>query len=351
MKGAPLRWAALVALGLVLVAIAVGAPGPGRGGPLDPDGTGPTGARALVLLLGELGADVRVVNGSPPEDAGTALLLRDRLAERDRAATERWIEAGGVLVVADPSSPLAAGVTDRPCPAALDGVDALEVDPDGGAIARDAGFGGQCFGGLVVSDDRGAGTIVGLATPAPLTNELLDDADDAVLAAALLAPTPGTRVAVLDGPSVDASVGDDELIDLVGSPVRQSLVQACIAVALWVLWRGRRLGRPVVEEQPVAIAGSELVVAVGRLLDGRRRPDEAAASLRADLRRAAEGRLGLAPTADLRTVASAIAARTGIDEARAAAALGERPVTTDDDLLAVAADLDRIRTDLFGRPS
>jgi hypothetical protein len=118
---------------------------------------------------------------------------------------------------------------------------------------------------------------------------------------------------------------------------------------LWVLWRARRLGRPVTEDQPVAVAGSELVAAVGRLLDARRRPDEAAETVRADVRRAAAGRLGLLADADVRTVAAAVAARTGRDEAAVAAALGEHPVTTDDDLVAVTAELDRIRSDVLGR--
>ena len=74
--------------------------------------------------------------------------------------------------------------------------------------------------------------------------------------------------------------------------------------------------------------------------------------LRNDVRRAVIARLGLPADADTRMIAGAVAARSTIDEARAAAALGDRAVTSDDELLAVAADLDRIRTDVLGsRPS
>jgi hypothetical protein len=345
MRGSWLRWALLVAVGLLLVAVAVGPPDEGRGEPLDPRGTGPDGARALVLLLQGLGADVDVERGSPVPGAATAVLLRDSLDDADRAAVRAWVEAGGVLVVADDRSPLADGAVDAACPAALADVTVLDagtlIDPlDGGE--------GTCFDGFVRVDDAGAGFVVALGAPGPLTNRLLGEADNAQLAVSLLAPAPGTRVAFVDGGTI-AAAAEDDLGDLVGAPVAQALALAAVAVAVWVLHRGRRLGRPVVEEQPVDVAGSELVVAVGRLLDGRRRPDEAAAILRAQVSRAAVARLGLPATADPRTIGAAVASRGGLDEARAAAALGERPVVTDDDLLDVAADLDRILDDLLGR--
>ena len=52
---------------------------------------------------------------------------------------------------------------------------------------------------------------------------------------------------------------------------------------VFALWRARRLGRPVAEVQPVEIAGSELVVAVGNLLQKSGRPETAAERLRSDL--------------------------------------------------------------------
>lgn len=335
----------VVVAGVLLVAVAFGAPDDGRGDPLAPDGTGPTGAAGLVLLLEELGADVDTVRGPPPPDADTAVLLQDRYAEDDVDATIDWVADGGVLLVADPRSALAAGAVDGPCPAALDGVDVLRFD--GGTVARGEGT-GRCFDGGLRFADVGGGTVAALRTPVPLVNEHLDDDDDAVLAAALLAPRPGTRVAFVEGPSVLDAAGDESLNELVDPRVRQGIVQAALAVLLWVAWRARRLGRPVVEEQPVAVAGSELVVAVGRLLDARRRPDEAAEVLRADARRTIGARMGLGPDADVRTLAAAVAGRAGLDVDRTAAALGERRVTTDADLVAVADDLDRIRTDLLG---
>lgn len=338
------RAVVLVVVGLVVAAVVAGGPGPDEGEALDPGGTGPEGALGLVLTLEELGGVVDVVRGPPPAGADTALVLRDRLRSADVDATLAWVEAGGVLVTTA-ASPLADGTTDGPCPAALAGVDAVPIG-DGDTVGR---TGGDCLGGLVRTDERGAGTVVALATVAPLTNDLLDEGDAAVLAGALLVPRPGTTVAVVDGPSP----GDapESLAELVARPVWLALAQAGIAVVVWVLHRGRRLGRPVVEEQPVAIAGSELVVAVGRLLDATDRPDEAAATLRAATRRTVEVRLGLPPGTDAATLTAAVAARTGLDAATVAAALDGRAVATDADLVDVAADLDLIRTHLTGSRS
>ena len=89
----PLRAVGLVVGGLLLVAVAVGAPSQGRGDPLAPDATGALGARALVLLLEELGADVDLVRGPPPDDADVAVVLQDLLTDDDAGVTLRWVGA------------------------------------------------------------------------------------------------------------------------------------------------------------------------------------------------------------------------------------------------------------------
>ena len=66
--------------------------------------------------------------------------------------------------------------------------------------------------------------------------------------------------------------GERTLVDLVSAGVTRALAQLALAFAVYALWRARRLGRPVAEPQPVAVAGSELVAAVGNLLDRTRSP-------------------------------------------------------------------------------
>jgi hypothetical protein len=340
---------------LVLVALVAGAPSSSR--PLDPASTQPDGTRALVLLLEALGADVDVVRGPVPDDATAALVLQDRLNDEDKAAVRRWVEAGGVLVVSDPTTEGFDGERGR-CDPALGSVGSIRTS-GGQSVAR----GDACFEGAVGVEDHGAGSVVRLddfqvgfvlngrelepsVTTSLFMNSLLAEDDNAVLAATLLAPGPGARVAILGG-SVGGR-GQDTLLDIVRPSFKQAGVQLLVVGLVFVLWRGRRLGRPVTEPQPVLVAGSELVAAMGRLLDARRRPDEAAAALRADLRRLLELRLGVAPGAPASAVADAVALATGLDATTVAAALETTAVATDADLVAVTAQLDRIRSLVLG---
>src|SRR5438045_541690 len=127
----------------VLVAILIaGAPGR-EGDALDPDGTGPQGAKALVELLRDQGAAVDVVAGSPAPWGRTAVVLDDSFSAEQRAAVLDWVRAGGTLVVADPTSPLAgagglsgaSGKIDRNCdlPALRE---AGTIDVPGGDLFR-----------------------------------------------------------------------------------------------------------------------------------------------------------------------------------------------------------------------
>ena len=84
------------------------------------------------------------------------------------------------------------------------------------------------------------------------------------------------------------------------------------------------------------IAGSELVGAAGRLLERGRSAGAAAEVLRARLRRSLAARFGVPPSASTATLAQVVAERTGADPAVVDTAVGERPVTSDDELVAVA---------------
>jgi hypothetical protein len=321
---------------VVLLLVAIGGPDERTNRPFDPTSTGPLGSRAVVVLLEELGADVDVTGGGLDDDIDTALLLDDRLDDDATDEVEDWVDDGGVLVVADQSSSLFRRGSEAPCPAALDGVEVLELGPGSGAVDH----GADCFGRTVQIDDVGLGSVVSVRDRQIFTNELLDEADDAVLAAALLAPSGDERVAFVVG---SAGTGEQALGDLLGRRAAQAIAQLAVAFLLYALWRGRRLGRAVVEPQPVAIAGSELVAAVGRLQEGRRRPDEVADTVRSEVLRAIERRLGIAAGGDVAPIADAVAAQCGMAPEQVLGALERRAVLDDEDLLAVLADLDRIR--------
>ena len=169
-----------------------------------------------------------------------------------------------------------------------------------------------------------------------------------MLAVRLLAPVPGESVAIID-PNPPGS-GRTTLGDLIADRVFQAVVQLGIAFVLYALWRSRRLGRPVTEPQPVALAGSQFVRAVGGLQQRSHGADRAAATLRADTRRVVSERYGIPPATDAISVAQLVAARTGLDRDAVAWALGDAPILDEGSLVELGRQLDIIRQEaLDGR--
>jgi hypothetical protein len=326
------------------------------GSPLDPASTGPLGTKGLVRLLERLGGDVAVLDGPPGAGVDVALVLADRLGDARREEVLAWVRAGGTLVVTDPSSSLVpvpvVGELSDPGPGAAGcGIDALEdvgrVEVDGvgfGVGLQERGCLGEGDRYLVVAAPAGQGTVVAVGGAGAWVNDHLGDGDNAVLAAALLAPSPGTSVAILREPPVGD--GTRSLQDLVGDGVRQALLQLGLAFLVYALWRGRRLGAPVPEPQPVELAASELVVAVGDLLQHGRHRDRAAATIRDDVRRHLAERLGLPSGAPPVTVAEVAADRTGLDRDRLEALLAPSPVGGDGELAELASDAHAVSEEL-----
>jgi len=340
--------AGCVGAGLLAVTLLGGRPNDGP--PLDPRSDGPLGTSALVALLDQLGADVEISVGLPDRQDDIALLLADQLDEEQTDDVMSWVRQGGTLVVTDPSSPLTPEVFGTSDPLApedvdrgvctLDALDGVETVDGGSASRFDTGRGyASCLGSrdfaFVVATGEGDGDVVAIGGAAFATNDRLAEADNAVLAAALLAPERGTRVRFVD-PPIPAGGGDKTLYELISDGVRRGGLQLGIAFVLYAAWRAIRLGRPVRETQPVEIAGSELVGATGRLLERGRSPDPAAEVLRDGLRRALRARLGVPSHATHEALALVLAERTGVDLQQARTAVGDQPVTTDDELVAVA---------------
>lgn len=348
-------WAILLAvvLGGVLL---LGAPDD-DGPPLSPSGTGPLGTRALVLFLESLGAEVEVSRATPGPDDDVALVLADDLGDDRRDALVDWVADGGRLVVADPSSPL-TGLAPAPI-GPLDSLDTScdipaladveEVDPVGGLVFELRPQVDGCFladdgSAFVAVADAGAGTVVAIGGAGGFTNGTIDSADNGLLAAALLAPSSGTRVAFVQPPL--PGDGEEGLFDLVGDGVRAALWQLVVAFAIYALWRARRLGRPVLEPQPVELAASELVVAVGNLLQQAGRSDQAGGVLRDDVRRRLAERLGLSSSMPPEVVAEVAAERTGIPVERLRAVLVPGPVAGDDGLVRLATEAETLRAEV-----
>lgn len=324
------RWRQLApVMGLVVVLVVLSvlfARAPGGSLPLDPTSTRPDGTKALTLVLQRLGADVRILAEPADADVDVVLVLVDNLNDATASTLRDHARRGGRLVVADGSGLLgqdlvpvgsaAVGVFDatlqRRC--ALPAVqDAASVrvgqsplfDVPEGAIG--------CYrrgdGAWLVVREEGQGTLVVAGGPAFLTNALLGDRDNAILAAALLAPRPGTRVGIV-APDFRATDAEEMgLLDLIPLAWRLAALQLVIAFVVFVLWRGRRLGKPVAETPQVRLPGSDLVIAVGHLYQRTGAAAHAAELLRHDIARSIAQRLGVGHD-DVELLASVAAERT-----------------------------------------
>jgi Domain of unknown function (DUF4350) len=334
------------------------------GPPLGPSATSPDGAKALRLLLEQQGASVDVGANpalGPPD--GVALVLQDQLTADGRAALLSWVRQGGTLVIADPRSELAAAAPARApgaggievaqgslvpaCQvAALAGVE--HIDASGSPLLRATGDESVCFphadGAYLLLRKEGQGAVVALGGPLPWTNANLGKLDNSVLASDLLAPRPDGRLSWFDGTL--AGGGHRSLVDLIPGRVEGALVQVAVALVLLALWRGRRLGRPVLERQPVELPGSELVVAVGNLFHQGHRIDQATRILRYDLGRRLADRLGVPAAAGPGVLADAAAAKTGLDRGLILATLAGPPPVDEAGLVALAQAADAIRQEV-----
>lgn len=327
---------------------------PGRDGPpLDPRSDGPLGTSALVALLRDVGATVELSPGLPARSDDVALVLRDRFDVGQRAELEQWVTDGGTLVVTDPASPMAPAalgsgielgtvsgevVARGTCSiAALRDVGSVEA---GAPVRYPSSAGdGVCFAdadeAFVITQSIGRGQVVAVGGAAFVTNDLLGRADNAVLAVTLLAPGHATRVRVVDAP-VPAGGGDETLLDLVPPGIQRALVQLAVAFAAYAAWRAIRLGRPVLETQPVSVASSTLIRAVGRLLERVHEPGAAADDLRDELRRELRRRLAVPSSAGLEAVIDVASERLHLPVDQVRTAVDDRPVTNDHDLVQVA---------------
>ncbi len=375
-------------IGLVLIAFA------GRDSTvaLDPDSTQPDGAKGLVLLLREFAGTVTVFDSVPDSDTDVAILLSDRLSPSAAGALGRWVDDGGLLVVADPGSPFVPDIVAAVAPdpfgtgdqhdtpgidrgecdlLALEGFSGLGDVPrvvvDRTVLYDPAGSDAACFGdeggSYVVMRSVGGGAIIAVGGAAAFTNSELDTADNAVLAVALMVPDPEGSIGVLrrslrapltaDTPATgpgqrDRRVGDGSrgLFDLMPDYLRWVALDLAVAWLVYAMAKARRLGSPIIEPQPVAIAGNELVRARGRLL---RKVDNSTTvgSLIAGFRLELERGLGASPGISDERLAELAASRSTIDAVAVLDALRARTVNDDRGLVELANRLDRIRNDVL----
>ena len=366
--------------------------------PFDPRSEADSGTRGLVVLLQHQGADVDIVESVPqPGTDRRVLVLQDRLNDDERRQLLQFVQAGGVVVMADPASELLGtlprttdvgdgelppvrdidaeinvplGECDVPALADLRGVFVRQGvlfhgDPGTGAGTGGAAAVRRCFddvtaGGshraFVVASAQGDGVVVQLGDNELFTNRLLRYADNGPLATALLAPTTDSRVSILmsDGKVAEAatisSEGDDTLADLVRPGVWMALAQLALAFVVFAVARAVRPGRPVREPEQVPIAGSELVVATGALMHRAEHASRAGGLLRYNAHRELCRQFHLPVNTPVPALDATIAARTGIAPGSVSSVL-QREVADADQLLHLSNDLHTIRRQTATEPT
>ncbi len=373
--------AALVVVGtaLALLLIVRARPAPD---PFDPRSSAADGATALVALLERSGSDVSISRTAPEPGADTRLLvIDDRLDGAQRDGALDFIEAGGLAVVADPTSALhggpqaeggstvlsAGGLPGDRLPvefesnvavgtcsvAALEQLRGLYV-PDG-LLFPVGPTEPQCFAddgqSFVLVRNIGNGIVVGLGDNEVLVNQHLRRADNAGLATALLAPNSESSVTILLGTGTATSVADvgqgqDTLIDLVPTWVWMVLVLAALGFVVFAVSRSVRVGAVLDEPLVTPRAGSELVAATGNLMQRAKHTTRAGWLLQTRLHRDLCAELHVDLAAPLADLDRAVAERSTI-EPGATEHLLRHTVNDDSQLLALSGHIGRIRKDVL----
>lgn len=372
--------AALVALLLVTVSLSR------RERPYALDSVDDQGYRGLVLLLENYGAtvteaDIDDLNSGSLADTDVVLVTSGSTMSSDAArrlwshasAGHRVVAGDGLRSVGDFGGlePADVDIFDAPfgtqCTMAdlADIADIADIQTDFGATYFDVTTVDEsCLGdarlAAVARVAVGEGDVIGISTPAYFTNTNMgapppgepppgeSDAfipDNAALAQRLLASEGVESVAIIRSPSeaVGAVGGEKGIGDFMSLGVKLALAQLVVAFGIFAWFRGRRHGRPVVESQPVGVASSELVDAVGNLLERQSDPTRAGNRIRHRVVRELQARLSLPPDTTVDVLARLLATRTGGDAHHIHALLAEGPLADDRALITLTRQLDEIR--------
>ncbi len=383
MKGRAVSWVGLVAL-LAIAVAAVWLTSGAAPAPFDPESSTPDGYAALSILLRDSGSEVESISSS---DLGTISGdLGDRSIvvpvaswmTRDQSARlEDLAEAGATVVLAaedsfyslddriltrTPAQPVRSGLCTMADLADLDAVDDIslefmDVDPGGSPDTT------YCFtdaratlgaAALVTRQAVGAGSIIRLSSPYLWANARLqpdkehggEPLDNASMGIALLGGSQVSFVAAAPPSGTDGK-GTRSPLALMPFNVKLALVQLGFAFVVYLLWKGRRLGRPVTEQVPVEVAGSELVEAVGGLLRRYGSTHRAASELRERECRQFASRLGIPREGGPVALVTALSARSNRDPGEIHDLLFGAPPDGAEGLVALCAQLDELHMEVL----
>jgi hypothetical protein len=352
------RWLLLALVAITAVsAVTAWVATPNPGGRMEPDATSPEGAHALVALLRGQGVDV--VEAHSVADVQQAMTPDSQLLV---AQTFYLVDDDALRTLADlPGDRLLVEPVSRTREALAPGLRTADTTSYGGAPdcdMREAQRAGKvelgvsdryesdrpltsCYDGAVVRYSAGGHTITVVGTSDFMVNDGLLDEGNAALAMNLAGTHP--RLVWYAPQRVEGeSDTSTSVTDLIPDRVVWAVLQLCLVVLLVAWWRGRRVGPLVAEQLPVVVRASETVEGRGRLYRAHRSRDRAADALRTATLQRTLPRLGIGGQSAPATVAQAVAQRTGGDPRAVEFWLFGPPPSTDDELVALAHQLDII---------
>lgn len=357
------RWVLLalaVIVGFALLSAYLTAPRPG--GRMDPNSTGPDGARALMTLLREHGVEVVEAPDVAAAEAAarpdTLLVVVQTYHLVDSSVLDRLAALPGDRLLVQPNSrtrralapdvKLGGATTfgggERPdCDlreATRAGAVQFSVSDTYEATADDVGL-TRCYGGTLVRYTADGRDITLVGDSGFMTNGGLLKAGNAALAMNLAG---ADRRMIWYAPQFTEGESDGaaSLFDLAPEHVGWILWQLVAVVALLALWKVRRIGPLVAERLPVVVRASETVEGRGRLYRSRRARDSAADALRTAALQRMQPRLGLGVNVDPTAVVAAISAQCDIAPQAVAHTLFGPPPVDDAALVNLAHELDNI---------
>jgi hypothetical protein len=359
--------AAAVVILIVATAVAL-AQARGAQGRLDPRSADPDGGRALATLLGDRG--VRVNRVTDPGSLAAGLESNDAVLVAipgqltAAAARELGDSAQGSIVLVNPSDDVLDAVSGEIRSSSFESTEVRSpgCDDDAAVAAGDVFIGGttyesdsaRCYGDgdtapMVIGTTRAGARLVVLGTGAMLTNGRLDEDGNAALGLNLFGADGSADELRWLVPSPGAAAAGESTSSILPDWVVPAVLELVFAGVLLALWRGRRLGPPVVEPLPVVVRAAEAVEGRSRLYRRAQARDRAAEALRSGALARMVPRLGIdsptggEPPPD--AVVAAVAGRSGRPDAAVHATLFGPPPADDAGLVALADTLDSIVRD------
>lgn len=364
----------LIVLAMIAAILASVLRGFYQDGPLEPDAPTGQGSKAVVQVLEDLGVEIDVDrHTSDAADAlrsGRTVLVTEPSAlsaSQLTALAEAQDSGGGRMVLVQPDFVTLSYLTPNITPAgSLRTAGQLEAGPGCGDLAhrarvvevagdegirgsttlyRDTGSANTCFssgeGSLVIEHEG----ILVLGSADLLTNDGVGEADNAALVLNALGGTGELSWYVpsaTDPMSSSSPTLFDHLPDWAGPLVLWLLLVATIALVA----SGRRFGPVVIEPLPVMVKPQELVLGRARLLQHADARDAAATALRSAAATRLADRLGLRHETALNGLLATLAPHVDHTDEQLRRLLGPTPVTSDQDLVRLAHDLDHLEKEI-----